>query len=223
MGNQCAIPVFDGLFPDEHNEIVLDLLFDLNCWLAFAKMRIHTDSTLDDLDNITKELGISLRKFTRTTCAAWETFELPKEARARARQEHRQAQKTQASGSEQTNRSRAQHTTTTSSKMKAFNDTTYKLHRLPDYARTIRRIGTTDIFSAQRVSNGVILSSYFRLLTFPLIILVLFRSSKPSTNSPRTDIAAVARTTLCHSSLDVRHGRAFSGGCMVVLLPFIRV
>ena len=38
MYNQCAIPVFEGLLPNEHNELVLDLLFELGTWQMLANL-----------------------------------------------------------------------------------------------------------------------------------------------------------------------------------------
>lgn len=38
MGDQCAIPVFEGLLPGEHNKIVLDLLFELGTWQMLASL-----------------------------------------------------------------------------------------------------------------------------------------------------------------------------------------
>jgi hypothetical protein len=54
---QCAIPVFKGLLPGEHNEILLDLLFELAMWHALGKLRLHTETTLHFLDNSTTRLG----------------------------------------------------------------------------------------------------------------------------------------------------------------------
>src|SRR6267378_4152421 len=60
---QCAIPVFEGLLPSHHNEIVMTLLYRLAEWHALAKLRMHTDPTLDFLDSITSILGRELRRF----------------------------------------------------------------------------------------------------------------------------------------------------------------
>jgi hypothetical protein len=42
--------IFEGLFPDQHNEIIMDLLFELATWHGFAKFCLHTESTLQGLD-----------------------------------------------------------------------------------------------------------------------------------------------------------------------------
>ncbi|KAF7974699.1 hypothetical protein HWV62_11479 [Athelia sp. TMB] len=96
---QCAIPAFDGLLPEPHNKIVLSLLFRLGEWHALAKLRMHTDSTLDRLDTATTVLGQELRRFSRITCAAYQTKELPKEVAARVRREARTKVKSSSSSS----------------------------------------------------------------------------------------------------------------------------
>ncbi|KAG2738113.1 hypothetical protein P692DRAFT_201661679, partial [Suillus brevipes Sb2] len=82
---QCTIPVFEGLLPGRHNKIVLDLLFDLATWHAYAKLHLHTDDTLTFFDSATIVLARSVRKFTRTTCKGYVTTELPQEHAARSR------------------------------------------------------------------------------------------------------------------------------------------
>ena len=57
--------------------IILDLLFDLATWHAYAKLRVHTEQTLTSFD--------AVRKFQRTTCMTYRTTELPQEHAARGR------------------------------------------------------------------------------------------------------------------------------------------
>ncbi|KAJ7022131.1 hypothetical protein C8F04DRAFT_890871, partial [Mycena alexandri] len=85
---QCAIPAFDGLFPPEHNERVMKLLYRMAEWHACAKLRMHTDpGTLTHFKKLTPEIGRLMRDFKNTTCAAYTTFELPRETAARGRRE----------------------------------------------------------------------------------------------------------------------------------------
>ena len=84
---QCAIPVFEGLLPEPHNTRILRLLFNLAHWHALAKLRLHTDFTLEILDNLTSSLGSQLREFKNTTCSAFVTRELDREFRARTSRE----------------------------------------------------------------------------------------------------------------------------------------
>jgi hypothetical protein len=81
---QCAMPAFEGLMPPEHNEIMLDLLFDLATWHACAKLRLHTPQTIDLLDKTTTGLGQSMRRFAKDTCPEFRMKELAKEQAARA-------------------------------------------------------------------------------------------------------------------------------------------
>ena len=48
-------------------------------WHAFAKLQLHTKSTLQHLEQLTTELGKLMWKFRDTTQSAFATFELPKE------------------------------------------------------------------------------------------------------------------------------------------------
>jgi hypothetical protein len=53
MDDQCAIPIFEGLLPEEHNKIILDLLFELETWHMLASLQLHTESTLCTLKDST--------------------------------------------------------------------------------------------------------------------------------------------------------------------------
>ena len=81
------MPVLEGLLPEPHNRVVMDLLFTHGHWHGLAKLRMHHDITLDILDAVTKELGMKLRNFNRNTCAAFDTVELRREYQARIRRE----------------------------------------------------------------------------------------------------------------------------------------
>jgi hypothetical protein len=59
-------------------------------WHGLAKLHLHTDATLDIMDNGTLLLGQALRDFKTNTCSAFTTRELRKEVNARNR---RQAKK----------------------------------------------------------------------------------------------------------------------------------
>jgi hypothetical protein len=52
--------VFNGLFPQKHNDVVLDVIWDLSVWHAYAKLRLHTDDTIAFHREATAELGASL-------------------------------------------------------------------------------------------------------------------------------------------------------------------
>ena len=142
---QCAIPAFGGLLDAKNNDILLDLLFELATWHALAKLRLHTESTVCELEYSTTRLGRILRMFARTTCEEFVTVDLPSEEAARGRRKAAKAAR-QPSGS--TSRS---STTTRGPKIRKFNMSTYKMHALGDYARCIRLFGASDGYSTQTV------------------------------------------------------------------------
>ena len=104
-------------------------------WHALAKLRMHTDSTLDLLQEATRELGRLMRNFRDRTSDEFDTVELPS--------------KTGTGGS---------------SKKKKLNLNTYKFHSLGDYVASIRLFGTTDSYSTQLVSP-VLYHSVFYVVT----------------------------------------------------------
>lgn len=138
ISQQCALPVLDGLLPAPHNDAVLDLVFVMGCWHAYAKLRLHTEHTLASFEQVTTDLGVLLRHFSTVTCGAFKTTELPRERAARIRR----IASTPGSGA-----------SGGGPKHVGFNLHTYKLHALGDYPQTIREYGTTDNYTTQRVSN----------------------------------------------------------------------
>jgi hypothetical protein len=125
--------------------VIQDLLFTLAYWHGLAKLRLHTDTTLDKLKGVTTELGRQLRHFTNVTCAAFTTVELPREEAARGRRYAKKAAIAAESGAA------APPPTAAGRKRKIFNMFTYKGHSLGDYFRTIRFFGTVDSYSTQSV------------------------------------------------------------------------
>lgn len=69
----------------------MDLLFTLANWHALAKLRQHTDQSLDILESITIQLGHLLRRFQEKTCTAYDTRELKREMAAREHKAPRKA------------------------------------------------------------------------------------------------------------------------------------
>ncbi|KAI0315118.1 hypothetical protein OF83DRAFT_1293481 [Amylostereum chailletii] len=134
---QCALPVFEGLFPGQDNKIVQDMLFDLAAWQSYAKLRLHTDTTLQHFEDNTKDVGQSVRKFMSKTCETYVTFELPQETGARGR---RSAALTAKTGI----------TRAVMKKVKRLNFNTSKAHTLPDCPLAVRRFGTNEGYSTQR-------------------------------------------------------------------------
>jgi hypothetical protein len=131
--------VLDGLLPAPHNATVLDLVFVMGCWHAYAKLRLHTEHTLASFERLTADLGTLLRHFSTVTCASFKTTELPRERAARIRRAANAPGVVTPGGG---------------SNGKSFNLSTYKLHSLGDYPQTIRERGTTDNYTSQRVGRG---------------------------------------------------------------------
>ncbi|KAJ3833589.1 hypothetical protein F5878DRAFT_665520 [Lentinula raphanica] len=130
---QCAPPCFEGLFAEKSQDIddlVQDLLAHFATWHAYAKLRLHTDLTLDSFELATTELGHLLRKFAEKTAETFDTRLLPREVAARARR-------------------KANNGSDTDTPRKLFNFNTYKFHALGDYPWTIPTFGTTDSYSTQ--------------------------------------------------------------------------
>jgi hypothetical protein len=131
------------------------LLFRLAQWHALAKLRMHTDVSLDIMDDATVKLGQQTRKFQAITCKSFQTHELAREAEARMRRQSRkQATNVQNNrplipAANQTDA----NPTKLKKKIKSLNLNTYKFHAMGDYVNSIRLFGTTDSYSTQIVSN----------------------------------------------------------------------
>jgi len=200
---QCAIPVFEGLLPAPHDELLADLLFTLASWHACAKLRLHTEMTLIHLDRSTTLLGQLLRKFVHITCAAFVTRELPKEVAARTR---RRAAASAKKASKLINEIPAKNKVSirpaTQSKTgvrKLFNLCTYKLHALGDYVKTIRLFGMSDSYSTQVVRPVI-----FLLFLQGEIVYIFDRASWSivvSRDSLHVQIKAITRAKLPDTSV----------------------
>lgn len=108
-------------------------------WHGLAKLRLHTDITIDQLEEVTTRLGQELRDFQTKICPAFQTKELPREVNARKRREAKNQSANSQPGSQGER------------KTKTLNLQTYKLHSLGDYGKTIRKYGTTDSYSTEPV------------------------------------------------------------------------
>ncbi|KAF4566601.1 hypothetical protein EYR36_012032 [Pleurotus pulmonarius] len=138
---QCSIPVFEGLLDELHDNNIQRLLYTFAEWHALAKLCLHTEDTLQSLEDATHDLGKQVCHFEAHTSTSFETKELPKEEAARARRQQKMAGKTK--------KQPAATASTNGPKPKKFNFKTYKWHAMGDYVRTIRRFGTTDSYSTQ--------------------------------------------------------------------------
>lgn len=69
--------------------MVITLLYRLAEWHALAKLRMHTENTLECLETSTNSIGRELRKFRDTTMKSFKCQELPKETATRLRRRER--------------------------------------------------------------------------------------------------------------------------------------
>lgn len=115
-------------------------------WHANAKLRLHTDSTVATLKELTRSLGSRIRHFAHKVCPLYDTRELPREEAARARRRAKKAAQGQTNDPATQKRGPLR---------KVFNLVTYKLHALGDYVAHILRFGTTDSYSTQTVREIV--------------------------------------------------------------------
>ena len=134
------MPMFEGLLPPKHDDIVQTLLFHLAEWHALAKLRLHTDNTLALLDQALRRLAAQVRQFQKVTCPSFETKELPQESAQRQRREVAEIQI-----------GHCQKPSKSSSLPKAFNLNTYKFHALGNYTQMIKMFGTTYSYTTQVV------------------------------------------------------------------------
>ncbi|KAG1807920.1 hypothetical protein EV424DRAFT_1543645 [Suillus variegatus] len=151
---QCAIPVFDGLLPNNnHNKIIQDLLFTLAHWHGLAKLRMHSDLMLEILDTTTVDLGNLFRRFKEVVCASYDARELDREVNARSRRQAKEATRRSQVDKGKKTASQAEKVTLTADKplrrKVSFNLQTYKFHALGDYVSCIRHFGTTDSYSTE--------------------------------------------------------------------------
>ncbi|EED83844.1 predicted protein [Postia placenta Mad-698-R] len=137
--------------PSPHNELILDLLWDLATWHALAKLRLHTEETLLALEVTTVSVGQQLRKFVAETCESYIMTELPQEEAARGRRTAALKKSQENVSSQSKGKSRAPHTAgnvattgrSTQRKIQKFNLSTSKLHSLGDIASAIQQYGTS--------------------------------------------------------------------------------
>lgn len=131
------MPAFEGLLSLRDDCTCADMLFELANWHALAKLRLHTDITLEIFRASTVHMYEAIRRFAKITCPCYATRELPNEVGARLRR----AKSKNICGDAQA---------------VAFNViNTYKYHCLADYPDYIQRSGPSDNYSTQVVSTSL--------------------------------------------------------------------
>ena len=133
------------------------LLFELATWHGFAKLRLHTETIVCDLENSTARLGDLLRVFQTDICSKYQTFDLPAEEAARARRKAAAMKKDSAVAvaSVQTAKGKGKESGSRRQPRK-FNLNTYKVHSLGGYAKAIRLYGSPDGYNSQVVSINIV-------------------------------------------------------------------
>ena len=114
---------------------------------AYAKLCLHSESTVQSFEVVMTVLCQALRRFRDVTCARYQTRELPREMAARARRNAADAQRATAAGPLSACSRRA------APKQKVFNMNTTKIHSIPDYPSHVWQFGMTDSYSTQTVST----------------------------------------------------------------------
>ncbi|KAJ3809810.1 hypothetical protein F5876DRAFT_77388 [Lentinula aff. lateritia] len=141
--NKCAIPVFEGLLEGDDNKMLMKLLYQTVEWHALAKLRMHTEQTLNYMETCTQEFGKLMRNF-RDLSQKYNTRETDREMTAHYRRTAEQAKK---SSGDQT--SVPPLIAPGARRKKTLNLFTYKWHALMDYVWFIRWFGPSDIYSTQ--------------------------------------------------------------------------
>ncbi|KAF7800284.1 hypothetical protein EIP86_011532, partial [Pleurotus ostreatoroseus] len=145
----CIIPCLEGLLPAPLEHVIFDLIFIVLLWHGLAKLRMHTETTVDLLDGLTTHLGDNVRKFKRAVDPI-DTRELGKEAAARIRREKARLAKekggTKAAAAET---STSESVTYSKRNIRKFNDKTFKIHNPLHTVEDIKEFGPTEIFSTQ--------------------------------------------------------------------------
>lgn len=145
--------------------MLLIVLYRLAEWHALAKLRMHTEYTLQALEELTTTLGREMRRFRDETLKAFDCQELPKETLARQRRKTK-AKAKKTDNQTTSSKGKLPKDPPLAPKKKYLNLFTYKFHALGDYVRTIRMFGTTDSYSTQIVCPKILYSLHFLTLAF---------------------------------------------------------
>ncbi len=114
------------------------MLFELANWYSLAKLRMHHDVTLENMDHATKHMYEAVKTFAATTCQRHRAVELPSECEARSRREKKKNPDAPSDSGK---------------RVVAFNVVnTVKFHFLGDHPEYIRRCGPTDNTTSEIVS-----------------------------------------------------------------------
>ncbi|KAJ8078120.1 hypothetical protein PM082_000326 [Marasmius tenuissimus] len=119
---QCAMPCYEGLFPDGLDDLIQDITFTFAAYISYSSLRQHTDSTLATFRTVTKDLGKLLRRYA-SAVSNIDTRETEQEIRSRLKRNANSGKDPQK---------------------KAFSLTNYKTHALGHQVTAVRYWGTAD-------------------------------------------------------------------------------
>lgn len=113
-------------------------------WHSLAKLSVHTESTLSELELLTSAIGFHLRKFTDLISQSVDAYETPGEVRKRLKRNAATSASTGGKGGKKSHTARI---------IKSFNLNTSKLHALGDYVQHLKQFGPAGLISTQAVSQ----------------------------------------------------------------------
>ena len=150
------------------------LLFELAAWHGLAKLRLHTETIVRDLETSTTRLGDLLHVFQIEMCPQYQMFDLLAEEAARARRKAAAMKKNNMASSASAKADmRHKGKGSGSRQPQKFNLNTYKIHSLGGYAKVIWLYGSPDNYNSQVVST---IDDYVQWLTkLPQCLYVLQR------------------------------------------------
>ncbi|KAJ3846642.1 hypothetical protein EV368DRAFT_88715 [Lentinula lateritia] len=88
---KCAIPVFEGLLPGPVNSKLMTLLYRAAEWHALAKLRMHTEKTLDYMETLTYEFGKLMHQFQDLSNNSFQTYKTDRETTTHYCQKEKEA------------------------------------------------------------------------------------------------------------------------------------
>ncbi|EJU06165.1 hypothetical protein DACRYDRAFT_44232 [Dacryopinax primogenitus] len=143
---QCAIPAFEGLFPELDNPLIISVLYTLALFHCLGKMQVHGTDTLELLDEVTTWLGDVMQRFQGETCVKY-SMPTPNDTSCDTNFQQSCNKESLQAGVSGALRALGQ----AASVPTTFSLRTPKWHFMGDYTACIRRLGTTDNFSTEPV------------------------------------------------------------------------
>ncbi|KDQ13655.1 hypothetical protein BOTBODRAFT_111119, partial [Botryobasidium botryosum FD-172 SS1] len=155
---RCMIPALEGLLPQPHDINIRNLLIAATEVHSLAKLRLHTEVTLHDLEAALLKYGHLIRDFATETCPCFKTTKTPKEREAAARRKAKQAARA-ATNALATSSMPPQQPQSKEDNIEVYYSLTRpKFHALFYWLKDIRLFGTLEGFSALRVRRQSALS-----------------------------------------------------------------